>query len=185
MDDKEPFLSRWSRRKIETKKYQPAGAADTAELRPAAAPAAPAMEPPAEVPISGTPEYREYFDPRIDETLRRTALKKLFSEPQFNVMDGLDTYIDDYSKPDPIPDAMLRQLNQAKDLFLFDEEKQVGGNAGDLDSGGAGAGAGDAAPAAAADTAALAEPSAAGACDEAAGAATNAALATPAEANKK
>ncbi len=176
MDDKEPFLSRWSRRKIETKKNQPAGAADAAELRPAAVLPAPAAEPPAAaVPITGTPEYREYFDPRIDETLRRTALKKLFSEPQFNVMDGLDTYIDDYSKPDPIPDAMLRQLNQAKDLFLFDEEKQAGEYAGDPEP----AGAGDAAPVAAADTAALAAPSLAGACDGAADTATNAVPAPP------
>lgn len=68
----------------------------------------------------------------MDEKLRQTALKALFSEPQFNVMDGLDTYIDDYSKPDPIPEAMLRRLNQAKDLFLFDDEKQstdIAGNA--------------------------------------------------------
>ena len=28
-------------------------------------------------------------------------------------MDGLDTYIDDYGKPDPIPLSMLRQMNQA------------------------------------------------------------------------
>ena len=31
------------------------------------------------------------------------CLSNLFSDPQFNVMDGLDTYIDDYSKPDLIP----------------------------------------------------------------------------------
>ena len=30
-------------------------------------------------------------------------MKKLFSDPHFNVMDGLDTYIDDYGKPDPLP----------------------------------------------------------------------------------
>jgi len=56
-------------------------------------------------------------------------LKKLFSEPQFNVMDGLDTYIDDYSKPDPMPEAMLRGLNQAKELLLFEEQKTADGAA--------------------------------------------------------
>ena len=40
------------------------------------------------------------------------ALKKLFSDPHFNVMDGLDTYIDDYGKPDPIPPSMLRAHSQ-------------------------------------------------------------------------
>ena len=40
-------------------------------------------------------------------------MKKLFSDPHFNVMDGLDTYIDDYGKPDPIPLSMLRRMNQS------------------------------------------------------------------------
>jgi hypothetical protein len=35
----------------------------------------------------------------------------------------LDTYIDDYSQPDPIPAAMLRQLASAKFLGLFDQEE--------------------------------------------------------------
>ena len=38
-------------------------------------------------------------------------------------MDGLDVYIDDYSKPDPIPDSMLRKLAHAKGL-LFDEKEE-------------------------------------------------------------
>lgn len=164
VDDKEPFLSRWSRRKLEAKQVEPAGAAKAAETRntAAAAPLAPAIEPPApELPRRATPEYREFFDPQVEESLRRLALKKLFSEPQFNVMDGLDTYIDDYSKPDPIPEAMLRQLHQAKDLFLFDDENKPDGVAGD------GAGAArepaPASPAAPADMSTLAYPAAAGA----------------------
>jgi hypothetical protein len=39
-------------------------------------------------------------------------------------MDGLDTYIDDYSKEDPIPPAMLRALNQARTLGLFEKEER-------------------------------------------------------------
>jgi len=38
-------------------------------------------------------------------------------------MDGLDVYIDDYSKPDPIPESMLRKLAHAKGL-LFDEKEE-------------------------------------------------------------
>ena len=40
--------------------------------------------------------------------VRNAAMKKLFADPQFNVMDRLDTYIDDYSLPDPLPASMLR-----------------------------------------------------------------------------
>jgi hypothetical protein len=61
----------------------------------------------------------------VDEKLRQAALREMFSDPHFNVMDGLDIYIDDYSKSDPIPAAMLRQLNQAKGL-LFEEEQPAG-----------------------------------------------------------
>ncbi len=68
-------------------------------------------------------EYQDFLRPGVDEKLRQSALKKLFHDPHFNAMDGLDTYIDDYSKPDPIPEAMLRTLEHAKGL-LFDEEKK-------------------------------------------------------------
>jgi hypothetical protein len=50
-------------------------------------------------------------------------MKKLFADPHFNVMDRLDTYIDDYTVPDPIPAAMLRSMNGAKLLGLFDDEE--------------------------------------------------------------
>ena len=50
-------------------------------------------------------------------------MKKLFaSDPHFNVMDGLDTYIDDYNKFEPIPKSMLRQLVSARALGLIDDE---------------------------------------------------------------
>jgi len=124
MDDKEAFLSRWSRLKRETR-AEPLKTADQAAELPAAAAPSPAAGEHLELRDPATPEFREFFDPKVDEALRRAALKKLFSDPQFNVMDGLDTYIDDYSIPDPIPAAMLRQLNQAKNLFLFDEEQKA------------------------------------------------------------
>jgi len=131
-DDKEAFLSRWSRRKLEAKE-SPATAPEAE--RPAAAKAAPpaeAAEPAAAEPhLRDSAGYREFFDPRVDEKLRRAALKGLFSDPHFNIMDGLDTYIDDYSIADPIPEAMLRRLNQAKELFLFDDEKETTAEAGD------------------------------------------------------
>jgi hypothetical protein len=49
-------------------------------------------------------------------------MKKLFADPHYNVMDGLDTYIDDYNTPDPIPAAMFKQLVQARMLGLLDDE---------------------------------------------------------------
>lgn len=129
----EKFLSRWSRRKIEAREADRApDGGPGAEPRPASPPAASA----AAVPASGAgaplppieelrgleSDYRDFLRPEVDESLRRGALKKLFRDPHFNVMDGLDTYIDDYTKADPIPEAMLKALNQAQGL-LFEREE--------------------------------------------------------------
>ena len=114
----EPLLSRWSRLKKEAA---------------AAPPPAEAVAPKAEVPPlalppveSLTPEsdYSLFMQPQVLPELRQAALKKLFTDPHFNVMDRLDTYIDDYSQPDPIPKDMLRKLASAKFLGLFDEEER-------------------------------------------------------------
>jgi hypothetical protein len=53
--------------------------------------------------------------------IRNAAMKKLFTDPHYNVMDRLDIYIDDYSQPDPLPESMLRQMVSARFLKLFDE----------------------------------------------------------------
>ena len=162
VDDEEHFLSRWSRRKLESKQDAPA-ALPAAEL-PAAEPAAPAAqatEP--EVPQGMSTEYRAFFDPKVDEKLRQAALRGLFSDPHFNVMDGLDTYIDDYSLADPIPEAMLQRLNQAKELFLFDDENKTTEAADAAATTGEGAAV---APVAAADASTLPDASSAQTSDE-------------------
>jgi hypothetical protein len=64
-------------------------------------------------------DFSAYVKPGIDPEVQKAAMQKLFSDPRYNVMDGLDIYIDDYSKPDPIPLDMLKKLNQSKMLGLF------------------------------------------------------------------
>jgi hypothetical protein len=53
-------------------------------------------------------------------------MKTLFSDPHFNVMDGLDIYIDDYSKPDPLPPGMLEKMVQSSMLGLFKSKLEEG-----------------------------------------------------------
>lgn len=53
----------------------------------------------------------------MDEVTRRAALKKLFGDPRFNMMDGLDVYVGDYNKSEPISAAMLAQLKQAEKIL--------------------------------------------------------------------
>ena len=59
-------------------------------------------------------DFSPFMKPDVDPGVRRAALKVLLRDPRFNVMDRLDTYIDDYSQPDPLPEGWLAQLNQMK-----------------------------------------------------------------------
>jgi len=145
-DDGEGFLARWSRRKAGVAATPdaapdaataPAPSSDgrlpVAALEPhlPTAPVMPAAEaaPPAPLPtladvaaLTRDSDYTPFMRPGVDGSVRNAALKKLFSDPHFNVMDGLDTYIDDYGKPDPLPLSMLRRMNQAAALGLFRDE---------------------------------------------------------------
>lgn len=104
------FLSRWSRRKRRSR--EPA----IRERTPQAAQPPPALPPPDALQFES--DFAAFMQAQVEETVRRAALKKLFGDPRFNVMDGLDIYIDDYSREDPIPQAMLAQLEHAKDTLF-------------------------------------------------------------------
>jgi hypothetical protein len=99
------FLERWSRLKKVADKAAEAEITDGASL----------LE-------NLTPEsdFGQFMRQEISEEVRRKAMKTLFSDPQFNVMDGLDIYIEDYNISEPIPEEMMKTLNHARGL-LFDE----------------------------------------------------------------
>ena len=111
----QPFLSRWSQLKREAREEPPA-------TPPAVAADAPLPDLPPVEELTPESDFKAFMHPRVDANLRRAALKKLFTDPHFNVMDGLDTYIDDYSKPDPLPPGMLAGLRQAQNILAWARE---------------------------------------------------------------
>jgi hypothetical protein len=120
---KEDFLSRWSRRKVEARSDAPVPAPALPADRPDPEPAEEAARPPAVKPPlpaveSLTPEsdFAPFMAADVDGGVRRQALKTLFSDPRFNVMDMMDVYVDDYSKPDPIPESWMGKLEQLSRL---------------------------------------------------------------------
>ena len=136
-DESSGFLSRWARRKEQARTgvasvVEPALPVEAPPPAPAelAAPAPADTQPVAEpLPtmadvalLTRESDYARFVAGDVDVGVKRAAMKKLFADPHFNVMDGLDTYIDDYGQPDPIPLAMLRQMNQSKFLGLFDTD---------------------------------------------------------------
>ena len=137
MTEDDGFLSRWSRRKVQVRQGAPVPAAEPAPA-PAAvvAPLAPespdAQAQPAPsltlddvATLTTESDFTRFVAPEVSGEVRNAALKKLFSDPHFNVMDGLDTYIDDYNTPDPLPASMLRKMAQAAYLGLVEPEPET------------------------------------------------------------
>lgn len=109
----ESFFARWSKRNVEA-------AAQKRSLQPDAPPQEPALPPPSlddVALLTHDSDFKRFVAPGVDEAVRRSAMKKLFADPRFNVMDGLDVYIEDYHTFTPIPAAMLAALNHAKQLL--------------------------------------------------------------------
>ena len=145
------FLGRWSRRKQDAREGKPLAqeaAAPPTMPAPAPVPAAAAPVPPAQatppqqeggvVPAAEAPppptladaqaltpdsDFKPFVARAVPPEVRNLAMKKLFADPHFNVMDGLDIYVGDYTQPDPLPAGMLRKLASAHALGLFDHEK--------------------------------------------------------------
>jgi hypothetical protein len=84
----------------------PAGLGDvSATRRDVSGPALPAVE-----SLTFESDFTAFMRPDVAAGTKSAALRKLFSDPRFNVMDGLDVYIGDYSQPDPMPAGMLEKL---------------------------------------------------------------------------
>ena len=107
-EEKQDFLRRWSRLKN--------------EAAAAPVPVKESVEPPVELPpldsLTFESDFKAFMGAKVEEGVKRAALKKLFADPRFNVMDGLDTYIDDYTKADPISEELLAQLQHARRTLM-------------------------------------------------------------------
>jgi hypothetical protein len=75
--------------------------------------------------LTAESDFSPFVAKNVSPEVRNSAMKKLFTDPHYNVMDRLDIYIDDYSQPDPIPESMLRQMVSAKFLNLFKAEEEA------------------------------------------------------------
>jgi hypothetical protein len=72
--------------------------------------------------LTSSSDFTPFMRAGVTAATRNAALKKLFADPHFNIMDGLDTYIEDYTISEPIPPEMMAQLRQATQLIKIEEE---------------------------------------------------------------
>ncbi len=105
--DEGDFLRRWSKRKREAKAVAPQKAVE----------AQPVELPPVDS-LTFDSDFSAFLKANVEESVKRAALKKLLHDPRFNVMDGLDTYIDDYTQNEGISEEMLKTLEHAKSTLF-------------------------------------------------------------------
>jgi hypothetical protein len=146
------FLGRWSRRKLEVQQGKAVEAEPAAEAVPPTQPSAqaPGSEVASANPgatgiasggVSAEPlpmptledvkaltsesDFSRFAAPGVAADVKNAAMKKVFSDPHYNIMDRLDVYIDDYSQPDPMPDSMVQQLASVKFLALAAQKAEA------------------------------------------------------------
>jgi len=135
-DRDEGFLSRWSRRKLESEETD---VGDPAEVAPSDALAqSPGDQAPAPVltdedmppleELGEESDYSGFLSPGVSEALRQAALRRLFSSPKFNVCDGLDDYAEDYTKFAPLGDVITADMRHHMERALkkMAEDKDAG-----------------------------------------------------------
>jgi hypothetical protein len=148
--DPDNFFSRWSQRKTQVRTGQavavdpefppqvsgrpeeralaepvasPADASATVESAPPAEPPVPTLDDVAQ--LGKDSDFKPFVARNVPAEVRNAAVKKLFADPHFNVMDGLDIYIDDYSQPSPLPATLMAKMVGAQFLKLVDDPEQA------------------------------------------------------------
>lgn len=173
----EPFVSRWSRRKHAAREREQQAAHDdrpeTAAEQPREGSAGPEAGEPvpgdgrddadlptdADMPplesLDADSDYSGFMSPRVSESLRRMALRKLFGAPAFNVRDGLDDYDVDYTHFDPLGATVTadmrhhderrraREAEARRDAAGRSGDEEIDVASGDTDAGGDAPGGGE------------------------------------------
>jgi hypothetical protein len=114
--DKENPLTRWSRLKREAAREAEAPRPGP-KAAPPRTPSAPAPELPPLDRLNPDSDFSAFMDRRVDDGLRRLALKKLFSDPRLNLVDGLDDFAEDYSLLEDLPQEMVAKLEHARNTL--------------------------------------------------------------------
>lgn len=79
--------------------------------------------------LTADSDYSAFVAREVSPEVKNAALKKLFTDPHYNVMDGLDIYIDDYSQQAPLPESMLRKMAVSKVFGFFEDEARCAADA--------------------------------------------------------
>ena len=114
----EDFLRRWSRLKHQRAAEPP----KEPVAKPVEKAAEPAPLPPVEK-LTPQSDFTSFMQPKVEDTLRRAALKKLFVDPHFNIPDPFEPFSGDWRLAESMTPEVVATLNQAK-VMLFDRKEE-------------------------------------------------------------
>jgi len=106
----ESGLARWSRRKATTRAETASPSAAMAKAKEASAIEKTDADMPAIDSLDSDSDYSVFLSPKVSEKLRRTALRKLFHLPQFNVQDELDFCNGDFRNFTPMGNIITADM---------------------------------------------------------------------------
>lgn len=115
--EEESFIGRWSRRKQ-------AAQEDQTELQQNDMPTADVKNtvlltdadmPPLETLNEGS-DYTGFLSPKVSESLRKAALRKLFGSSGFNIRDGLDDYDEDFTQFAKLGDIITADMRHQMEM---------------------------------------------------------------------
>lgn len=150
-EDGDPFLVRWSRRKqaaretpaqaVEATSASPADAEEAGDAGANAQGTEPDTLPDDSLPppesLDSDSDFSAYLSRRVSSGLRRAAMRRLFSLPEFNVRDGLDDYDDDYTGFQSLGNTVTAHMKyHTERLQAREEAKQAAARSDDGDGAG-------------------------------------------------
>lgn len=120
----ESFLSRFHRRKTEARQHETTHAGilpernedptpalvETATGTDGAEPALTDADMPPLESLSADSDYTGFLSPQVSEKLRRAALRRLFHGEEFNIVDGLDEYAEDFTSFETLGDIVTADM---------------------------------------------------------------------------
>jgi len=138
------FYGRWSRRKQQARTGNPApedeAAGSPAETRagglaedhsPPQAAALTDADMPALESLDADSDYSGFLSEGVSDELRNKALRKLFLSPQFNVVDGLDDYCEDFTSFEALGDIVTADMHYERECEARLARERAGGDPAD------------------------------------------------------
>jgi hypothetical protein len=66
-------------------------------------------------------DFSAFVAREVPSDVRNAAMKKLFADPHYSLIDGMDIYLEDYSLPSPLSAAVMAKMASAQFLKLVDD----------------------------------------------------------------